>query len=100
MAIQITKEEFEEKVLNSNGKILVDFWASWCGPCRMLAPIMDEISEEGIMVYKVDVDENHELAKEYGVMSIPCVILFENGKELDKSIGFKTKEEILKQFNI
>ena len=99
MSIEINNDSFKEKVLESKEKVLVDFWATWCGPCRMLAPIMDELSNEGVKVYKVNVDENHILAKEYGVMSIPCVILFENGKEINKSVGLKSKEEILKMLN-
>ncbi|MBP3766256.1 MAG: thioredoxin [Bacilli bacterium] len=85
---------FDESI--RDGKVLVDFWAPWCGPCRMLTPIMDEIKNEGYNVYKVNVDDNHELAKKYGVMSIPCVIYFKDGKEINKIIGFTSKNEILK----
>lgn len=68
-------------------KILVDFYANWCGPCKMLGPVLDKVSDE-VKVLKVNVDENQELAREYGVMSIPCVILFEDGKEIKRNIGF------------
>ena len=85
---------FDESI--RDGKVLVDFWAPWCGPCRMLTPIMDEIKNEGYNVYKVNVDDNHELAKMYGVMSIPCVIYFKDGKEINRIIGFTSKNEILK----
>ena len=85
---------FDESI--RDGKVLVDFWAPWCGPCRMLTPIMDEIKNEGYNVYKVNVDDNHELAKKYGVMSIPCVIYFKDGKEINRIIGFTSKNEILK----
>ena len=85
---------FDESI--RDGKVLVDFWAPWCGPCRMLTPIMDEIKNEGYNVYKVNVDDNHELAKKYGVMSIPCVIYFKDGKEINKIIGFTSTNEILK----
>ncbi len=85
---------FDEAI--KEGKVLVEFWAQWCGHCRMLAPIMEEIKSDGYNVYKVNVDDNHELAKKFGVMSIPCVIYFKDGEEVNKQIGFAPKEEILK----
>ena len=90
----INKEEFNANVLESRGYTFVDFYADWCGPCKMLGPIMDEISNEQ-SVYKVNVDEDQDLASEYGVMSIPCVILFKDGKEYKRSVGLKSKEDIL-----
>lgn len=76
-------------------RVLVDFYASWCGPCRMLGPVLDDLSKEGLIdIIKVDVDNNQELAKKYGVMSIPCLILFEDGKEIKRSLGFMPKGKI------
>ncbi len=89
----ITKKEFDKEVLKSKDPVLVDFYADWCGPCRMLGPIMDDISKD-TKVFKVNVDNEGELAEEYGVMSIPCVVAFKDGKEINRSVGFKSKEEI------
>jgi len=94
MSKVLNSEEFKKEVLESKEYVYVDFYADWCGPCRMLSPIMDEI-ENDHKVYKVNVDEEEELAQEYGVMSIPCVILFKDGKEVTRSIGLKSKDEIL-----
>lgn len=90
----INKDEFEELVRNSNEDVLVDFYADWCGPCRMLGPIMDEISKD-VTVYKVNTDNEAELSREFGIMSIPCIIAFRNGKELNRSVGLQGKEDIL-----
>lgn len=90
----VTSEEFNNLVLKGEGNIFVDFYADWCGPCKMLSPIMDEISQFN-KVYKINVDSEEEIAREYGIMSIPCVILFKDGKEVSRTIGLKTKEEIL-----
>ena len=92
--MDLNETSFKEKVINSNEIVLVDFWAIWCGPCRMLAPVMEEIAKE-VTVYKVNVDECANLASEYRINSIPCVIAFQNGKEIARSIGLKSKEEIL-----
>lgn len=91
--ITVTSENFESEVLNSEKPVLVDFWASWCGPCRMLSPIVDEIAEEvqTIKVGKVNVDEQQDLAGKFGVMSIPTLILFKNGQPVNKSVGAKSK---------
>lgn len=88
--IHVTKENFEAEVLTSSIPVLVDFWASWCGPCKMVAPVMDTLAEEfdgKAKIAKVNVDDEGELAAQYGIMSIPTVFLFKNGEILDKAIG-------------
>ena len=92
---ELNKNDFSEKVLNEKGKILVDFNANWCGPCKMLKPILEELSKD-YKIYSVDVDKNSELASSYDVMSIPCLILFEDGKIKNRSIGMTSKESIIK----
>ena len=82
-------ENFDEIIKN---RVLVDFYADWCGPCRMLGPVLEKI--DGIDIIKVNVDESGELARKYGVMSIPCVILFEDGKEIKRNIGFMNEEKV------
>ncbi len=96
--ITLTSENFETEVLKSEKPVLVDFWAVWCGPCQMLAPTVEEIAEEyseKIKVGKVNVDDEMELAQSFGIQSIPTLILFENGKVKDTSIGLVSKQEIL-----
>lgn len=97
MSIQVTKANFEEAVLKSNVPVLLDFWAPWCGPCRMVAPILDEISAEhsDIVVGKINVDEEMELAAQFGIASIPTLIVMKNGQVASKSIGAKPKAQIL-----
>ena len=90
----ITKDEFQKEVLESSEPVLVDFYADWCGPCKMLGPVMDEISKDH-KVFKVNTDDEEELAMEYGIMSIPCVIAFKDGKEINRSIGLVDKDTIL-----
>lgn len=97
MSLVITKENFESEVLKSDKPVLVDFWAAWCGPCKMLSPIIDEIAEErsDIKVGKINVDEQPELASQFAVMSIPTLIVFKNGEIANKAIGVQPKDAIL-----
>ena len=94
MSKHINSEEFEKVVLTSKETVLVDFYADWCAPCQMLAPILDEISETH-KVYKINTDEESDLAYKYGIMSIPCVIAFKDGKEKNRLIGLTNKETLL-----
>lgn len=100
MEITITKENFENEVLKSDKPVLVDFFATWCGPCKMLMPTIDEIANEraDIKVGKVDVDENMELAKEYKVFSVPTLLAFKDGKLIKQMVGVHSKEQILDAF--
>ena len=95
-AIKVTKENFDE-LINSENTTLLDFYADWCGPCRMLGPVIEEIAEEkkDINVGKINVDANKELANKFSVRSIPTMIVFKNGKEIKRLVGFLPKEEIL-----
>ncbi len=94
--ITITKENFEKEVMESKMTVLLDFWASWCGPCRMVSPVIDEIAEDnaGIKVGKVNVDEQKELAAQFGVMSIPTLIVMKDGRVAKRSVGAKPREQI------
>lgn len=97
MAMTITNANFKEEVLNSDVPVLVDFWASWCMPCKMLAPIIEELAEEANGAYKVgkiDVDAEPNLAAQFGVMNIPTVLLFKNGQVSDKSVGLVPKNKL------
>lgn len=96
--ITITNDNFKREVLESNKPVLVDFWASWCGPCRMVSPIVDEISEEAngkFKVGKINVDEQPELASQFNVMSIPTLIVFKNGAPAKNTVGVRGKDDIL-----
>ena len=99
MHININQDSFQKEVLEFKGKVLVDFWASWCGPCQMLGPIIDEIGDEykdKIKVVKIDVDENQNLALQYNISSIPAVLIFDEGKVIETIIGFHQKQDYLK----
>ena len=93
MEYTLTKDNFQELVLDSQEKILVDFWATWCGPCMMLSPIVEELAET-CRVGKVNVDEEPELARQFGIVSVPTLIVFENGKAVRQSMGYRPKSEI------
>lgn len=97
MTIEITKENFEEVVLKNQLPVLVDFWATWCGPCKMIGPLLEELSEEmtgKVVIGKVNVDKQPELAMQFQVMSIPTLLVFKNGEVVNKRIGFMPKEKI------
>ena len=95
--ITITQNNFESEVLRSDKKVLLDFWATWCGPCRMVSPIVDEIAEErgDIKVGKINVDEQPALASQFGIMSIPTLVVMENGKLVNQAVGAMPKAQIL-----
>ena len=90
MVINYDGSNFDEIIKE---RVLVDFYANWCGPCKMLGPVLEKVSDE-IKVLKVNVDDNQELARKYGVMSIPCVILFDNGKEVQRNVGFVSEAKL------
>lgn len=97
MAEQITESNFEEEVIKSEMPVLVDFFAVWCGPCKALSPVIDELAEEykgKIKIVKVDVDENSNLASRFSVMSIPTLVFFKEGKAVDQAVGGMTKDEL------
>lgn len=97
-AVHVTLNNFREEVLQSELPVLVDFWAEWCAPCMMLAPIIEEISDEldgRVNVCKIDVDQAQDLAATYGVMSIPTLMIFSKGKEIERTAGYMSKEDVL-----
>ena len=96
--VEITKDNFEEVVLKADKKVLLDFWATWCGPCKMIAPYVQQVAEENdhILVGKVNVDEQMELAMQFGITSIPTLVVMEKGQKVAQALGYRPKEDILK----
>ena len=94
--VELTESNFQEEVLNAEGKVLVDFWAPWCGPCKMQTPILERLSQNGInaKIAKLNTDMNLSIARKYGISSIPTLILFENGEEIDRMIGVQPEESL------
>ena len=98
--VQVTDNTFEEVVMNSSTPILVDFWAEWCGPCKMIAPVLEELAGEmdgQILIGKLDVDHNPDTAMAFGVMSIPTLLLFKDGQPVDRIVGFQPKAQLKKR---
>lgn len=101
-AIQVTSANFEQEVIRSDKPVLVDFWASWCGPCRMLSPIVDQLAEElggKVKVGKVNVDDEQALAEQFRIMTIPTLMLFKGGQQVAASVGVKSKADLLDMVN-
>ena len=99
--IHITKDNFNKEVMEAENLVLLDFWATWCGPCQMIAPVLSEVAEEcpDVTVGKIDVDEEQELAMSFGITSIPTLILIKNGKAVDKAVGLRAKNQIIEMID-
>ncbi len=96
----LNKENFNEKVLQGKGTVLVDFFATWCGPCKMLAPVLEQVAQDTTAkIYKVDIDESEDLARAYGIMVVPTMIIFKDGKQVEKFSGYMQKDAILAKIN-
>lgn len=93
----LSEKEFKEEVLKGKNLVLVDFFATWCGPCKMLGPVLEDVDDEntGVKIVKVDIDENMDIAQQFGIMSVPTLMVFKNGEEIAREIGFKPKEQVL-----
>ena len=103
MAKQITATEFQDEVLNSSDTVLVDFFATWCGPCQAMIPVLDELSNElpaGKKVVKIDIDQNPQLAAQYGVMSIPTFKVFKDGQIVNEALGMQSKDALVEMMNV
>jgi thioredoxin 1 len=99
--INLNEITFQEKVIESKGKIIVDFWAEWCGPCKLLSPILEEVSNIlDIKIYKVNVDENPSLAGQFGIKSIPTIVIFDDGVRVKEVVGLRPKEEIIEKLTV
>lgn len=100
-ALKLTQDNFEQEVLKADKPVLVDFWAPWCGPCRMFSPTVDSVAEEreDIKVGKINIDENIELANQFGVASIPTLVLVQNGRKKAASVGLRSKKDVLKMLD-
>tara|TARA_B110000444_G_scaffold45010_1_gene40946 strand:- start:14032 stop:14349 length:318 start_codon:yes stop_codon:yes gene_type:complete len=102
MALEITTQNFEEMVLKSDKPVLIDFWAEWCGPCRMVGPIVDDLHDDyqgKAIIGKVNVDEEQEVAAKYGIRNIPTILFFKNGEIVDKSVGVAPKADLAKKID-
>lgn len=100
--VPVTDQTFEQEVLKSETPVLVDFWATWCGPCKMIAPVLEEVAKEkdgALKIAKLDVDENPETAQKFGVMSIPTMLIFKNGQEVNRLVGYMPKPQLLQKVN-
>lgn len=97
MVLDVTRDNFDDEVINFDGRVLVDFWAEWCGPCTMLMPVVEEVSEEidDVKFCKVNCDVARDIALEFGIMTIPHLLLFENGELINKSVGYIEKDELI-----
>lgn len=95
--MHVSKDDFENEVLKSETPVLVDFFATWCGPCKMLSPVLEQVADETqkAKILKVDIDEGMEIAEKYGIMSVPTLILFKEGKEVTRELGFRQKKQII-----